>query len=106
MLLFVIIIILGGRDPIQLIDEPNYQKHHRLSKWIDINESDVKIFLAHVIVMGLVHKPTITKYWRKNELCNTPFFGRYMTRTQFERILANIHLVDNTIPSQDPLNKI
>ena len=29
-----------------------------------------------------------------------------MTRTQFERILANIHLVDNSIPSQDPLNKI
>ena len=56
--------------------------------------------------MGLVRKPTITKYWHKNELCTTPFFGRYMTRTQFERILSNIHLIDNTIPSQDPLNKI
>ena len=56
--------------------------------------------------MGLVCKPTITKYWCKNEMCNTPFFGQYMTRTQFEMILANIHIVDNTIPSQDPLNKI
>ena len=56
--------------------------------------------------MSLVQKPTITKYWCKNEFCITPFFGHYMTRTQFERILANIHLIDNTIPSQDPLNKI
>ena len=48
----------------------------------------------------------ITKYWCKNELCTTPFFGRYMTRSQFERILSNIHLIDNAIPSQDPLNKI
>ncbi|MCG8620554.1 MAG: transposase, partial [Proteobacteria bacterium] len=103
---YIHIICVGGRDPIQLIDQSDYQKHHQLSKWTDINESDVKIFLAHVIVMGLVRKPTITKYWRKNELCTTPFFGRYMTRTQFERILANIHLVDNSIPSQDPLNKI
>ena len=56
--------------------------------------------------MGLVGKPTITKYWRKNELCTTPFFGQYMTRSQFEMILSNIHLIDNAIPSQDPLNKI
>ena len=56
--------------------------------------------------MGLVCKPTITKYWHKNEMYNTPFFGQYLTRTQFEMILANIHIVDNTIPSQDPLNKI
>ena len=56
--------------------------------------------------MGLVQKPTITKYWHKNELCATPFFGQYMTRSQFERILSNIHLIDNAIPSQDPLNKI
>ena len=56
--------------------------------------------------MGLVRKPMITKYWRKDELCTTPFFGWYMTRTQLERILSNIHLIDNAIPSQDPLNKL
>ena len=106
MLLFVLVIILGGGDPLQLIDQPNYQKHHRLLKWTNINESNLKIFLGHVIIMGLVRKPTITKYWRKKEMCNTPFFGQYMTRTQFEMILANIHIIDNTIPSQDPLNKI
>ena len=53
-LLFILKLISCGKDPIQLIDQPNYTKHHRLSRWNDINESDVKIFLAHVIVMGLV----------------------------------------------------
>ena len=56
--------------------------------------------------MGLVRKPTIAKYWRRNDLCNTPFFGRYMTRIQFERILSNLHLNDNTKTNRDPLYKV
>ena len=103
---FTLILPLGGQDAIQLIDEPNYNKHNRLSKWTDVNESDVKIFLAHIIVMGSVRKPTIAKYWQKNDLGCTPFFGCYMTRMQFEAILSNLHLNDNTQTNQDPLYKL
>ena len=56
--------------------------------------------------MGLVRKPTIAKYWRKNDLSCTPFFGRYMTRMQFEAILSNLHLNDNTQANEDPLYKL
>ena len=105
-LLFILNFLLGGRDPIQLIDEPNDNKHNRISQWTDINECDVKIFLAHIIIMGLVRKPTIAKYWRKNDLSCTPFFGRYMTRMQFEAILSNLHLNDNTQANEDPLYKL
>ena len=105
-LLFILNFLLGGRDPIQLIDESNYNKHNRISQWTDINECDVKIFLAHIIIMGLVRKPTIAKYWRKNDLSCTPFFGRYMTRMQFEAILSNLHLNDNTQANEDPLYKL
>ena len=56
--------------------------------------------------MGLVRKPTIANYWQKNDLSCTPFFGRYMTRMQFEAILSNLHLNDNTQANEDLLYKL
>ena len=53
-LLFILIFPTGGRNPIQALDQQNYNKHNRLYQWSDINESDVKMFLAHIIIMGLV----------------------------------------------------
>ena len=62
--------------------------------------------MAHVIVMGLIRKPNVTKYWSQNPNISTPFFGKYMGRMNFEHILSNIHLSDNTLASTDPLVKL
>ena len=56
--------------------------------------------------MGLVRKSTISKYWRCNSTCSTPFFDIHLTRPQFERILVNLHVNDNTQANIDPLYKI
>ena len=56
--------------------------------------------------MGLVRKLMISKYWRRNSSCSTPFFGIHLTRPQFERILVNLHVNDNTQANTDPLYKI
>ena len=56
--------------------------------------------------MGLVRKPTIAKYWQQNDFTNTPFFDRYMTRLQFEKILSNLHLNDNRTTNRDPQYKL
>ena len=94
-------------DAIEVIDTPGYQPHNRLSKWTDVNEYDMRMFFAHVIVMGLVRKSTISKYWRHKTSCSTPFFGHFLTRPQFERILVNLHINDNTKANpKDPLYKI
>ena len=66
----------------------------------------MKLFMAHMIVMGLIRKPNITKYWSRNPIISTPFFGKYMERLNFERILSNLHISDNTIASNDPLVKL
>ena len=96
-----------GMDAIEVIDTPGYQPHNGLSKWMDVNEYDMRMFFVHVIVMGLVKKSTISKYWRRNTSCSTPFFGRYLTRPQFEQILVNLHINDNTKANpRDPLYKI
>ena len=97
---------MGNRDPIQAADEPNYNRNSCLNNWIDINEDDIKLFIAHVIVMGLIRKSNVTKYWSRNPNISTPFFGKYMGRINFEHILSNIHLSDNTHASTDPLIKL
>ena len=35
----------------------------RLNNWRDVGEGDIKIFLAHLIAMGLVRKGAIERYW-------------------------------------------
>ena len=62
--------------------------------------------MAHVIVMGLIRKPHVTKYWSQNPNISTPFFRKYMGRMNFECILSNIHLSDGTLASTDPLVKL
>ena len=96
-----------GRDSIECLDDPEYKRRARAHFWADINASDLKIFMAHQIVMGLVRKSKVANYWRRDSNIDTPFFGKYMNRTTFERILSNIHVSDNTTADlNDPLNKV
>ena len=94
-------------DPIRATEHERYKRHARAHKWKEINEHDLQIFMALVIIMGLVKKPKITKYWAKSNLTATPLFGKYMSRVKFESILRFLHIVDNSAdPGIDPLYKI
>ena len=62
--------------------------------------------MAHIIVMGFIRKPNVTKHWSRNPNISTPFFRKYMGRINFEHILSSIHLSDNTLVSTDPLVKL
>ena len=53
------------------------------------------MFFAHLLIMGLVKKPKIIRYWARSEYVSTPFFGKYMTRTRFELIMTQLHLNRN-----------
>ncbi len=79
----------------------------RLTKWKAINSGDMKIFVAHLIAMGLVRKSNLENFWAKNLIVNTPFFGKYMARNVFQAIHSNLHFVDNeTADKTDPLYKL
>ena len=91
---------------------PDYKKFCRLNGWVDVTPSDIKMFLAHILIMGLVHKSEIEKYWNMNNYTKVPFFGKYMSRNRFQSILWNFHVNDDTQnpsarqPGHDPLCKI
>ena len=57
----------------------------------------MKIFLAHLIAMGLVCKGCLEKYWDHGETVKTPFFGTYMGRNTFKSILSNFQVSDGTL---------
>ena len=59
--------------------------------------------------MGLVRKTSIESYWNHGEIVRTPYFGTYMSQNNFQNILLNFHVVDNSLevprnrPGHDPL---
>lgn len=70
------------------------------------------MFIAHNILMGVVKKSDLEKYWSKGPLTRLPFFGKYMSRNRFQSILWNLHIADDsTNPplhhrDHDPLAKV
>ena len=104
--------IMGGRDQIQQIKHYSHKRHARLGTWRDVNESDIKIFMAHILIMSSVRKPALHNYWSTKTLSRTPFFGMYLSRNKFQDILWNLHVADTTnnpplgMPNHDPLAKV
>ena len=54
----------------------------------------MKVFVAHLIVMGILKKNSLEQYWSRDSILNMPFFGHYMSRYHFQNILWNLHVSD------------
>ena len=70
----------------------------------------MKVFVAHLIVYGILKKNSLEQYWSRDSILNMPFFGHYMSRNHFQNILWNLHIssLDETNPPRgeadhDPL---
>ena len=102
----------SGRDVIAATADRTHKPYSRLNNWKDINEGDVQMFFAHIIVTGLVKKASLDKYWSTDTLVRTPFFGKYLSRNAFQKLLGNIHVSDNSKArpkghkNHDPLHKL
>ena len=97
---------------IVLLFSEDLGRKSRLHDWRDVAEGDVKISLAHLIAMGLVHKGSMPKYWDHGETVKTAFFGSYMGQNTFQSILSNLQVSDSTLdlpcnhPVHDKLFKV
>ena len=103
---------MGGRDEIQQIEHYSHKRHTQLGTWRDVNESDIKIFIAHILIMSSVRKPALHNYWSTKTLSRTPFFGMYLSRNKFQDILWNLHVADTNynpppgMPNHEPVAKV
>ena len=104
---------LNGTDLFEASTSDVYPKSSRIVKsWKEVTSGDIKIFMSHILVMGVVKISYLEKYWSRNEFRSVPIFGRYMTRNCFQSIFSNIHFADNTetlavgSKDHDPLYKV
>lgn len=79
---------------------PNPKPHSYVNLWKKDGETNVremKAFLAVIINMGLIRKPTLLGYWTKKIRSQvTSWFGDMFARNRFLCLLKFFHLKDNT----------
>ena len=44
----------------------------------------MKVFVAHLTVIGILKKNSLEQYWSRDSILNMPFFGHYMSRNHFQ----------------------
>lgn len=69
----------------------NFSTHSRGKQWRPFTLSEMKVFLAMIISMGLCYKNDVQDYWNCDETQDTPFFRQNMSRDRFLIILSNFH---------------
>ena len=68
-----------GPDAVTQMDHPDYKRHSRLNLWKQVTAQEMRIFAAHLIILGVVRKPELEEYWSTKQLTHTPFFGCWMS---------------------------
>jgi hypothetical protein len=73
-----------------------YVAHTARLSWTATTPQEMKVFVAHIIAMGIIKKPTFDSYWSPDFVTYMPFFGTYMSQDRFMNILWNWHVYDKT----------
>ncbi|CAK9832798.1 PiggyBac transposable element-derived protein 4 [Anthophora retusa] len=82
------------------------RRKHELS-WEPITISQMKVFIAILLIMGIIQMSDIRLYWYEKKMCGNERIKNVMKRNSFLAILKCIHFCDNTTSeTEDPLNKI
>lgn len=70
----------------------------------NLTESELYIYYALSILMGIIKKPAIEMYWSTDPLLCTPIFAKHMSLKKFQNISRYLHY--NNDESNDKLRKI
>lgn len=55
----------------------------RMQQWKDTTPNEILVFLALILLMGIIKKLHLNMYFSTDPLYNTPIFGSAMTRNRF-----------------------
>ena len=80
--------------------------HSRINKWKPVTVKEMKEFLGLYFLTGLVWKPELQLFWKKDTVHETPYFGKVMSRNRFQIILRFLHFSDAEDTGADRLYKI
>ncbi|GFS64891.1 piggyBac transposable element-derived protein 4 [Trichonephila clavipes] len=71
------------------------RKHSRSKRWEPTSKEEMPVFIALIILQGIVKKPTNEQYWSKRHSISTPFFSKVMFYQRFNLIYRFLHFSDN-----------
>ncbi|KAI2644801.1 PiggyBac transposable element-derived protein 4 [Labeo rohita] len=79
----------------------------KMVKWAPTSIPEMYTFLASVMLMGMVKKPSLRDYWSTDPMLLTPFFRSLFSQDRFLILLRCLHFANNTTEMfNDPLKKI
>ena len=82
----------GDKDPIELLSEGADQNPFaRLNKWEDTSPDEMKVFVAHLIVMGILKKNSLEQYWSRDNISQHAIFWSLHVQKSFSK-----HLVESS----------
>ncbi|KAJ8931163.1 hypothetical protein NQ314_015965 [Rhamnusium bicolor] len=91
---------------IEPINDESITCNSHLNDWVETNAVEMHVFWGILLWMGLDKKPSLSHYWSRSELYNSPAC-KFMPRNRFEILLRMWHFADNAAcPPGDRLQKI
>ncbi len=77
----------------------NLAPHSRFRKWQDVAASEMKAFLAILLLMGTDRRPNYDMYWTTEWTMEAPGLRSIMSRNRFQLILAFFSLYKQCQPN-------
>ena len=76
----------------------------KYEKWERLKRDDMFAYLGIMVITGLVDKPSLHNYWKRDPLYYCPPIAERMSRDRFLEIHRYLHFVDNRtiIPPGEP----
>ena len=64
--------------------------------WQKVTVEELEAFMGFMILMGLVHMPSLSDYWKKDSFFYYAPIAKRISRSRFLQIQRYLHFVDNT----------
>jgi len=62
----------------------------------EITVDELSAFIGFMLLMGIVHLPSIADYWKRDEVCHYAPVARRISRNRFFDIQRYLHFADNS----------
>lgn len=66
------------------------------SNFVPVTDKEIRVFLALVMLMSIIKKPTIHMYFTTDTVFATPFFNSAMSRNRFCDVLRFLHFTSDS----------
>ena len=84
-----------NRRGLQLSSQPNLKARSRMRQWREVDDAEIRVFIAILLYQGIVQKPENDMFWTTKPLLETPYIRKIMSELRFTLILKCLHFVDN-----------